>query len=64
MTGMRRFCGGRYRVLMRVDKIILESNGELRTMKNTVLLEGVMCDGKDFCGYDRWCFSLLERGLA
>ena len=56
MTGMRKYCGRRYRVLKRVEKILLESNGELRRMKNTVLLEGVMCDGSEFCGCDRSCF--------
>lgn len=61
MTGMRKHCGERYRVLKRVEKIILESNGELRKMKNTVLLEDVMCDGKDFCGCDRSCFHFWRE---
>ena len=55
MTGMRKYCGRRYWVLKRVERILLESNGELRRMKNTVLLEGAMCDGSEFCGCDRSC---------
>lgn len=61
MTGMRKFCGKRYRVLRRVERIMLETNGELRTMKNTVLLEGVMCDGTAFGGCDRSCFHFWRE---
>jgi hypothetical protein len=61
MTGMRKFCGKRYRVLKRVEKILLESNGELRKMKNTVLLEGVTCDGEEFSGCDRSCFHFWRE---
>ncbi len=61
MTGMRRFCGKRYRVLRRVERIMLETNGELRTMKNTVLLEGAMCDGTAFGGCDRSCFHFWRE---
>lgn len=61
MTGMREHCGRRYRVYRRVQRITLESNGELRTMKNTVLLEGVMCDGREFGGCDRSCFHFWRE---
>ena len=61
MTGMRKFCGKRYRVLKRVDKILLESNGELRKMRNTVLLDGVMCDGDEFSGCNRLCFHFWRE---
>lgn len=56
MAGMRKYCGKRYKVFKRLDTILLESNGELRKMKNTVLLESVMCDGYEFFGCDRSCF--------
>jgi hypothetical protein len=56
MTGMRKHCGKQYRVLKRVERIIVEDNGELRKLKNTVLLDGCMCDGKDFGDCDRSCF--------
>lgn len=56
MGGMRNFCGQRFRVHKRVERILLESNEELRKVKNTVLLEGVMCDGRQWAGCDRSCF--------
>ena len=56
MGEMREFCGKRYKVYKRVERILLESNQELRKVKNTVLLEGVMCDGHVWCGCDRSCF--------
>jgi len=61
MTGMRKFCGGRYRVLKRVENILLESNGEPRKMRNTVSLEGVMCDGSEFGDCDRSCFHFWRE---
>ena len=61
MVGMKKFCGKRYKVFKRVETIMLESNGELRKMKNTVLLEGVMCDGSEFCGCDRSCFHFWRE---
>lgn len=61
MKGMRRFCGKRYRVYKRLERILLETNGELRKVKNTVLLEGVMCDGQEFQGCDRSCFHFWRE---
>jgi len=61
MTGMRKYCGQQYRVYRRVQRITLESTGELRNMKNTVLLEGVLCDGRDFGGCDRCCFHFWRE---
>jgi len=61
MTGMRKYCGKQYRVRQRVERIMLETNGELRGMKNTVLLEGVMCDGTAFGGCDRSCFHFWRE---
>ena len=61
MTGMRKFCGRRYRVLKRVENVLLESNGELRKMRNTVSLEGVMCDGSEFGACDRSCFHFWRE---
>lgn len=61
MTGMRKYCGKRYRVYRRVERIMLETNGEMRNMKNTVLLQGVMCDGAAFGGCDRSCFHFWRE---
>ena len=55
---MQKFCGKRFKVYKRLEKIILEETGELRTIKTpTVLLEGVFCDGMFHGGCDRSCFS-------
>jgi len=61
MTGMSKYCGGRYRVHRRVERIMLEANGELRNMRNTVLLEGAMCDGQAFGRCDRSCFHFWRE---
>jgi hypothetical protein len=41
--GMHLFCGRRYRVRGRLDRLIADGTGEMRKLKNTVLLEGVTC---------------------
>lgn len=56
MGEMRQFCGKKFRVHKKVNRILLESTEEIRKVKNTVLLEGVMCDGHVQCGCDRSCF--------
>ena len=61
MTGMRKYCGQRLRVYKPVERIMLETNGELRKMKNTVLLEGAMCDGAEFGACDRSCFHFWRE---
>lgn len=42
---MMRFCGGTFRVLRRLDKMIQEPTHKLIEVRNTVILEGVICDG-------------------
>lgn len=59
MPDMARFCGGKYRVYKRVDRIMLESTGELRKLRDTVLLEGVMCENLYDC--DRSCFHFWRE---
>jgi hypothetical protein len=53
---MREYCGRRLRVFKRVERICLEgSPGEIRLLKNTVILEGAVCNGGSRrC--DRSCF--------
>ncbi|MEM3702965.1 MAG: hypothetical protein QXX79_00880 [Candidatus Bathyarchaeia archaeon] len=59
---MVKFCGKRFRVYKRLEKIILEATGELRRIKTpTVLLEGVFCDGKAHGGCDRSCFCFWRE---
>ena len=61
MTGMRKYCGKRYRVFKRIENILLETNGDSRKMANTVILEGVMCDGAEFGDCDRSCFHFWRE---
>jgi hypothetical protein len=54
---MIKFCGHKFKVYKRVNRIILEATGELRRIKSpTYLLEGVLCDGEAHGGCDRACF--------
>ncbi len=56
MPEMFRHCGKRYRVYKRLERMLLESTGEMRKLKNTVILEGVICDGSEHFDCDRSCF--------
>lgn len=59
---MVKFCGKRFKVYKRLDKIILEATGELRRIKTpTVLLEGVFCDGAAHGRCDRSCFCFWRE---
>lgn len=61
MCNMRKFCGKRYRVYKRLETILLESSGEYRRVKNTVLLDGVTCDGEEWFGCDRSCYHFWRE---
>jgi hypothetical protein len=41
---MRLLCGSRSHVRNRLDKIIMDGTGEMRQLRNTVYLDGSMCD--------------------
>jgi len=56
MGEMRQFCGRQFRVFKRVNRILLESTGEIRKVKNTILLGDVVCDGHVWYDCDRSCF--------
>jgi hypothetical protein len=59
---MTKFCGKRFRVYRRLDKILLEATGELRKIRTpTVLLEGVICDGSAHGGCARSCFCFWRE---
>lgn len=56
------YSGRKFRVLKVVDKIRLETTGELRRMNApTVLLEGVTCDGRFHGGCDRSCYCFWRE---
>jgi len=54
LPAMTQFCGGRYTVQKRMERMFLEESGTLRKLKNTVLLKDVACDGL-LMRCDRYC---------
>jgi CelD/BcsL family acetyltransferase involved in cellulose biosynthesis len=58
---MLDFCGRRYRVASRVDRLILEWSGRMRKLADTVVLENVLCDGLDKRGCPRGCYHLWRE---
>ena len=61
MPEQLKYCGQRFKVFKRLESILLEESGELRKMKNTVILDGVLCDGwEGAC--DRSCFYFWREG--
>lgn len=58
---MLEYCGQKFRVLKRVGKICMEGKGgEMRTLKDTVSLEGVVCNGGSR-GCDRACLMFWRE---
>ncbi|MBN1479174.1 hypothetical protein EH223_15895 [candidate division KSB1 bacterium] len=53
---MHHFCGQRYKVLGRLDKMVSEKSGKMVTLKDTVLLENVHCYGNCKFGCARRLF--------
>ena len=65
---MLSFCGGTYRVLRRLDRMILERTRRLTDLKDTVILEDVICNGRHSlrggcprANYHYWREIWLER---
>ena len=58
---MARYCGERYRVAGRVEKMIVEWTGELRPLGNTVILEAVTCQGLFARHCSRSCYHLWRE---
>ncbi len=55
MPQMLGYAGQRFKVYKKMERILIENTGEIRRLKNTVLLEGNMCDGyQGAC--DKSCF--------
>ena len=60
---MGKYCGKRFRVLHRVNKVLSESTGELRKVTEpTFVLQGTVCDGSAHGGCDRLCHCFW-RGI-
>jgi len=59
---MMKYCGGTFRVLRPVKKLVIEkANTGLRGIRNTVLLNGVNCDGQFHDNCNRYCFILWKE---
>lgn len=58
---MVHFCNGTYRVLRRMDHIILEWSGEMHQITDTVVLDGVTCNGMSRRCCPRNCHHLWRE---
>ena len=61
MDEMWRYCGQRFRVLKRMERLMVERTGEMRKIKNTVLLDGTVCDGASHENCDATCQHLWRE---
>jgi hypothetical protein len=64
MKGMEEYCGQTFTVLRRVQAIFDEREWHMRRIRDTVLLEGVICKGwymGDREGCDRCCFFFWKE---
>ncbi|MHB9029526.1 MAG: hypothetical protein ACYC9O_12220 [Candidatus Latescibacterota bacterium] len=61
MPEMWKYCGERRRVYKRVNQIVLVGAESMKKLKNTVLLEGVFCDGSDHSYCDSSCFHFWRE---
>jgi hypothetical protein len=56
------FCGKQFKIFKKLERIVLESTGEMRRMRTpTYLLEGVFCDGSFHGNCDRACFAFWRE---
>jgi len=60
MAEMRLFCGRRFRVFKRADKICVEGS-YISRLRDTVFLEEVRCDGAHHDGCDRMCLIFWKE---
>src|SRR5688572_7284317 len=60
---MHQFCGRRFRVFKRADKICIETaySLDLRRLRDAVTLEEVRCDGSDHDGCRRMCMLFWKE---
>jgi len=57
MPEMEEYCGQRFKIIKKAEKIRLESTGELRKLRTpSYFLDGVYCNGHFQGGCDRLCF--------
>lgn len=58
---MTSYCGKRFRVGRKVNKMIVEWSGEMRSLSSTVTLEGVICHGIGLRRCPRSCHHLWRE---
>ena len=61
---MALHCGRRYRVATPLRTIIAEESGKMVQLNNTVILEGLVCQGICAVNCPRANYLLLARNLA
>ena len=61
MPEMVKFCGRRYRVEGRLEKVFFEGRGFLGSLSDTLKLEGVRCDGSAHAGCQMGCLLLWKE---
>ncbi len=61
MAEQWQYCGGKFRVHKRVNRVLSEQTGVLRKARNVVLLEGVCCDGSHHGNCDASCFLFWKE---
>ena len=61
MAEMWQFCGRKFRVYKRVNRVLSEQTGVFRKARNVVLLEGVLCDGSGHGNCDASCFLFWKE---
>jgi len=62
MPEMLKYCGKKFKVLKRINRYIIEGKkSKCIRPKNTVILEGVFCDGSWHGGCDRTCYCLWRE---
>jgi hypothetical protein len=61
MDEMWHYPGRRFRVLKRMERLMVERTGVMRSIQNTVLLEGVACDGSAHDSCDATCMHMWRE---
>ena len=61
IPAMVKHCGGRYRVLKRLDRMVNEETGKMRQIANTVILDDLFCNGKAEGGCQRNCYCFWRE---
>jgi len=61
MPEMGKYCGRRFRVHGRLEKVYLDGRRQVAQLKNTVLLSGVRCNGSAHGGCQAGCFILWKE---